>query len=342
MKPVYILSAIVAAVALVASAMFGFELIEKYEDSGNAAESGILHIDYIDVGQADATLIVCDGEAMLIDGGNVDDSDLIYTYLEKNGIEYLDYLVATHAHEDHMGGLSGALNYADVGKIYCPVTENDTKYFSDFKRLAKQKGLKIEVPFAGESFSLGSADVEVLACNTTDDENNSSIVLKLTHGENKFLFMADAEFEVEEYIIDKGFDIDADVLKAGHHGSSTSTSNHFLYLASPEYAVISCGKDNSYGHPHKEVTEKFAEMNLSVYRTDLLGDIYCTSDGKTISFKTEKKDKAMEYILNTNSKKFHTPDCENTENISAKNRKKYKGTLLELSSDGYSPCGLCG
>jgi beta-lactamase superfamily II metal-dependent hydrolase len=241
-----------------------------------------------------------------------------------------------------MGGLTGALHAADVGRIFCATKDDDSKFFSDFKKTAENKGLEIEIPEIGESFSLGSAEFDVLACDVGDDTNNTSIVLKLTYGDVSFLFMGDAEFEVEEYIIKNGFSIESTVLKAGHHGSSSSTSTYFLQRVNPDYAIISCGKGNSYGHPHDEVVEKLEMSGTEIYRTDILGDIIFSSDGKEISVSTKKGDSKKEFVLNVSSKKYHTPECENAKNISDKNRKEYKGSIKELSEKGYTPCGVCG
>ncbi|MBE6623856.1 MAG: MBL fold metallo-hydrolase [Ruminococcaceae bacterium] len=342
MKIVSVIICIAAILVCVAAVLYMFMPSEtEFVPNGTDSGSG-LSVHFIDVGQADATLILCDGKSMLIDGGNKGDSDLIYTYLEKNGIEYLDYVVGTHAHEDHMGGLPGAFHFADVGNVLCPVTDDDTKFFSDFKKSVEAKGLEIVVPSPKDTFSLGNANIEVLACNCGKDTNNTSIALKLEYGEVSFLFMGDAEAEVEEYIIENGFDINTTVLKAGHHGSSSSTSNYFLHLADPDFAVISCGKGNSYGHPHDETVEKLREFDVTMYRTDILGDIICTSDGKTVSFVTSKGESQKNFVLNTHNKKFHLPECDGAKTISDKNRKEYKGTLRSLCENGYIPCGRCG
>lgn len=248
-----------------------------------------IEVHFIDVGQADAALIICDGETMLIDGGNVEDSSLLYTYLSDRGIEHLDYAVVTHAHEDHVGGMSGALTYATADTVLCPVTSYDTKAFTNFVKSVESQELTITVPSAGDTFSLGSANVEILHCDPdADDPNNTGIVLRIDHGETSFLFTGDAEREVEERILEEGRNVDCTVLKVGHHGSSTSTSYRWLYEADPEYAVISVGKNNSYGHPHEEVTSRLSDDDITVYRTDLQGDIVCISDGESVSFTTKK------------------------------------------------------
>jgi competence protein ComEC len=341
MKKIKPQALIIAAILICVAAMIKQNDFDEDLPS-DTNEDAALKVHFIDVGQADAALVECEGKTMLIDGGNKDDSDLIYSYLKNHGIDYLDYVVGTHAHEDHMGGLSGALHYADAGKIFCPVDQNKASYFSDFKKTAKNKGLEIEIPETGDDFSLGGAKVEVLACNIGDDANNTSIVLKLTYDEVSFLFMGDAEFIVEDYMIKNGFDIDSTVLKVGHHGSSSSTSSYFLQKADPEYAVVSCGIANPYGHPHDEVVEKLELSGAEMLRTDILGDIIFKSDGKEISFSTEKGESERNFILNVSSKKYHNPECENANSISEKNKKRYKGTVNELYEKGYTPCSVCG
>ena len=159
---------------------------------------GQLKVHFIDVGQADAALVQCDGRYMLIDGGNAEDSNLLYSYLEKQNVTHLDYVIGTHAHEDHIGGLAGALTYASVDTAYCPVTNYDSKVFDNFASSVEQHGTILEVPSVGTSFQLGDALVEILAVNTTEDTNNSSIVLRIDYGAVSFLFTGDAEREVEQ------------------------------------------------------------------------------------------------------------------------------------------------
>ena len=156
-------------------------------------------VHFIDVGQADAALVLCDGKSMLIDGGDAEDSNIIYTYLKNQGVKHLDYIIATHAHGDHVGGLSGALNYATVGTAYCPVTEYDSNAFRNFVKYLRYRGKSITVPEAGEKFMLGSAECTIVAANTLDNEpNNTSIVMRIVYGETSFMFTGDAEREVEQ------------------------------------------------------------------------------------------------------------------------------------------------
>lgn len=300
-------------------------------------------IQFIDVGQADAALIQCDNHYMMIDGGNSEDSNTIYTVLKRNNINNLDIIVNSHAHEDHVGGLSGALTYATCDTILSPTDNFDSKAFENFKELA-DKNSGITIPNINDEYSLGSAKIKILSLNIGEG-NDSSIVLKITYGNTSFLFTGDAEIPSEQYLLSNNADIKANVLKVGHHGSSTSTSKEFLEEVNPEYAIISVGKDNSYGHPHKETMELLQKENITTYRTDIDHDILCTSDGNKVACEPyaipETTNTKQDYILNTNSFKFHLPTCQSVEEIADHNKQYYNGTRQELINQGYEPCGNC-
>lgn len=257
-------------------------------EATSAGESSF-QITFLDVGQADAALIECDGETLLIDGGNAADSNLIYSVLTKKGITHLDYVICTHAHEDHVGGLSGALQAATAGVVYSPVTSYSSKAFKNFAAAVEAQGLSLTVPTAGDVFSVGSANVVILGpVKEYTDTNNTSIVVQILYGNTSYLFTGDMERAAELDLIDSGVDLKSDVLKVGHHGSSTSSSYVFLNEVLPDYAVISCGTNNSYGHPHEEVLSRLADAEVELYRTDLQGDITLTSDGEQIWFQAGK------------------------------------------------------
>ena len=247
-------------------------------------------IHFLDVGQGDATIILCDGEAMMIDGGPSAASSFVYSYLRNTvKLTLLDYMIATHPHEDHIGGLAAALNAVPVDLILSPITNGDTPPFQAMKKYADLQGTPIVVPYEGDQFRLGNAMVYVLHCwPEAWSVNDMSIVVRIVYGNTSFMFTGDAEYMSEYMMIDSGMDLKADVLKLGHHGSSTSSTTEFLQAVSPEYAVISCGKDNDYGHPRPEPLETLNEMQIELFRTDLQGTIICHSDGQTITFETEK------------------------------------------------------
>ncbi len=251
-------------------------------------ENSSFTIHFINVGQADAALVQCDGKYMLIDGGNSADSNVIYSVLKNADVPKLELVVGTHAHEDHIGGLSGAFNYTTATKTLCPVTNYDSKAFNNFVKYASEKGGGITVPSVGDTYNLGSAKVEILGVNSNSETNNTSIVLKITYGKTNFLFTGDAEREAEQVILNSGVDLSATVLKVGHHGSDTSTTYPFLREVMPTYAVISVGEGNSYGHPTESTLSRLRDADVKVYRTDLQGDVFCTSDGTSVTFTTDK------------------------------------------------------
>ncbi|WP_069680108.1 ComEC/Rec2 family competence protein [Clostridium taeniosporum] len=254
--------------------------------------SGNLQVYYLDVGQGDAEYIRINDFDILIDAGPKSESDHLLKQLEDKNIDDFEMVIATHPHEDHIGGMSKVFEKYKVENFYMPKVTHTTKTFQNMLKSVSKQGLKVQTLKEGMQFNLGDGakfDVYSPIKDSYDDFNNYSPIMKLTYGETKLMFTGDAETLAEKEALSRHLkDLKSDVLKFGHHGSSTSSSNEFLKAVSPKYGIISCGKDNSYGHPHKETMNKISKNQIKAYRTDLQGEITLTSDGKNISIKTEK------------------------------------------------------
>jgi competence protein ComEC len=309
---------------------------------------------FIDVGQALSVLVECDGQYMLYDGGNVDDGSLVVSYLQGQGVEQLEYVFCSHAHEDHVGGLAAALAYFPAYHVYSPVTEASTKCFKDFVKYTQQQGLQVEVPAVGTTWPLGGATVTMVGpVAQYSDTNDTSIVLRIEYGSTSFLLTGDMEKTAETDLVNSGVNLRADVLQVGHHGSSTSTGYLFLNSVLPEMAVISCGVNNKYGHPHEETLSILRDAGVDVYRTDLQGTITIGSDGQNYTVGTEhfaedaqlnptdpaaSSTAQQAYIGNVNSKKFHLPSCSN---LPAEKNQILFSSYDEAVEAGYTPCSSC-
>lgn len=344
--------------------------------SRDVPEDSSFEIYFLDVDQGDCAVVVCDNHAMIIDGGKSSESNLVYSFLKSHGIMHLDYMVASHPDADHIGGLAGALNYASVDTAFCTVTSHDTKTFNSFEKYLGKQNVGITVPNAGDTYRLGSAVFTVIAPrNAAMLSDNTSIIIRIQYGETSFLFTGDAEREDEIAAINSGYDLKSTVLKVGHHGSDSSSSYQFIYNVDPEYAVISVGGRNTYGHPTDNVLSRLRDAGTITFRTDMQGDIHCVSDGKNVVFDVEKNadintytaaggynnyldavskpvntpapsktisnGMTADYIVNTNTGKFHYPSCSSVNQMNESNKWYYTGTRDELIASGYSPCGRC-
>lgn len=263
---------------------------KRSDTQAEETDTSSFEIHFFNVGEADSALVMCDGCYMLIDGGNSGNSSFIYSYLESHGIDYLDYIVCSHAHADHVGGLAGALNFARVGVAYSPVVEYDSRAFNSFVKYLSLQGKSITVPSSGETITLGTASITFIGPIDISlakiDENNSSIVLRIEYGKTSFLFTGDAETAEESSLVNSDFKLKSTLLKVGHHGSNSSSSQEFIDAVDPQYAVISVGI-NDLNHPNDAVVERLKKHCDKIYRTDLNGDIVCSSDGNTLTFYAE-------------------------------------------------------
>lgn len=306
---------------------------------------------FIDVGQALSVLVECDGHYLLYDGGNVADGELVVSYLQSLGVQSLDYVFCSHAHEDHVGGLAAVLAAFPAGQVYSPVTDASTACFRNFVQYAQQQGRQVEIPAVGSSWPLGSATVQLLGpVRAYEDTNDTSLVLRIDYGQTSYLLTGDMEAEAERDLVDGGAPLDVDVLQVGHHGSNTSTSYVFLNQVLPEIAVISCGQGNDYGHPHEEPLSRLRDAGADTYRTDLMGTIRVISDGAgyTIASQQFAQDQQLNptlpepsqqgYIGNVNSHKFHLPSCSG---LPAEKNQILFSSYEEALAAGYTPCSNC-
>lgn len=306
---------------------------------------------FIDVGQALSVLVECEGHYLLYDGGNVPDGELVVSYLQNLGVQKLDYVFCSHAHEDHVGGLAAVLAAFPADHVYSPVTDATTVCFKNFVKYAQQQGRQVEIPAVGTSWPLGSATVQLLGpVRAYEDTNDTSLVLRIDYGQSSYLLTGDMEAEAERDLVDGGAPLDVDVLQVGHHGSNTSTSYVFLNQVLPEIAVISCGQGNEYGHPHEEPLSRLRDAGAGTYRTDLMGTIRVISDGAgyTIASQQFAEDQQLNptlpeppqqaYIGNVNSHKFHLPSCSG---LPAEKNQILFSSYEEAVGAGYTPCGNC-
>jgi competence protein ComEC len=277
-------------ILFICAALF-YILLTEIDAPEPAAQNGsaTLSVLVIDVGQADSILVTMStGEVMLIDAGESDSVAAIHEELDERNIDTIDILVATHPHADHIGGMQNIVENYSIGAIYMPDEASTSRVYRNLMDAVEARSIPVVEAYAGEQFSLGAAQCTIVSPGQEDDNdaNNESVVIFLDYLDTECLFTGDMEESAEKEVLADGYYIDADILKLGHHGSSTSTGEEFFDAVSPEYAVISCGKDNSYGHPHEETLNLLTENGITPYRTDISGDILFVSDGHTIQVTT--------------------------------------------------------
>lgn len=324
------------------------EFLNKYFQQGQqdiAVPEGEMVVHFIDVGQADCILLASGGHFMLIDGGNNEDGDRIVSYLKNVGVKKLDIVVGTHPHEDHIGALDTAIHQFDVGAVYMPDAAVDTTTYRDVISAVKKKGLKVQNPKSGDVLDFNGIPVEVFApVKEYRNVNNSSIVMRVSVGDTAFLFTGDVETDAEFDILEKGYDISADVLKVSHHGSSGSSVEEFLAYVDADYAVISVGKGNTYDHPEEVTLNRLKNYGMKIFRTDEQGTIICSTDGKNISFVQEGSSsqtgevKNAEFIGNKKTLKYHLSNCKS---LPIEKNRAYFADRASAVEMGYAPCGTC-
>lgn len=330
--------------------------------SGAKPSNEKMYVHFIDVDQGDSIFIeLPNGQAMLIDAGEESQADKIITYIHQQGYDSLDYVVETHPHADHMGGMADVINNFNVANVYLSPAINTTKAYERMLTAIYNSGAKTYSPMSGDTIlNDGNLLIEVVAPKAVDNDelNNSSLVIKLTYGDNRFLFTGDAEKSEEDGI---WTNIKCDVLKVGHHGSDSSTTANFLKKVEPTYAVISVGVGNSYGHPDDTILKRLADKGVQTFRTDLQGTIVFSSDGTTISVDKSpseykapaettitttqqatdtSSDGSYKYVLNMNTMKIHYANCSSVKKIKEKN-KVNTNDYDKAITDGYTPCGNC-
>ena len=338
----------------------------------SAAQSFSFHV--LDVGQGESILVEADDHYMLIDGGGRESSSFVISYLKQQGVEKIDCVAVTHYDEDHMAGLIGVMNVFVCDLFIAPAYEGSGDLYRSFAVAALSNGCVIVHGKAGMEFSLGTASVEIKGPVQPNYplDNDRSQCFRISYGDRHFLVCGDAEQSSETDMITNGSNLSSDLYVVNHHGSSTSSTDSFLDAVRPSYAVISCGKDNGYGHPSMETLQRLQNCGISLFRTDLQGTVIAYSDGNELWFNLDPTDdwtagrgdvipienneiesdasasrqinrqiESTQYVCNTNTKKFHYPDCNSVNQMSEKNRLDTDLSREELIEEGYEPCGNC-
>lgn len=282
-------SRVLLSIVFLIAVVFAYVLIYNrpsvyYDISQNAA--GSLKVHFLDVGQADCILIQSDGKNMLIDAGNNNDRNYVVSYLREQGVERLDYAVGTHAHEDHIGSMDDVILNFEIGELFLPDQTYETQSYTDVLVAAENRELSVTHPKFKETRFLGEARFIFVmpdADREYTDINDSSLGIRISNGKHSFLLCGDSSKELEKEFLDSRIYLHSDVFKVSHHGSSDANSATFLKAVDPDYAVISCGKDNDYGHPHKSILRRLKKLGVEVFRTDRQGTIVFESDGKLMT-----------------------------------------------------------
>ena len=337
------------------------------------ASGGSMTVHFLDVGQGLSILVQSEGQNLLYDGGPRSASSYVVSYLQEQNVSEIDYLISSHYDEDHVSGLIGCLNAFQVDNVIGADYIHDSSLYGSFMDAVAAHGLEVQHPAVGAEYTFGSGEFTILSPKEISKESNAnSVAIKLTNGENSFVFTGDADFNCEADMVNSGLDLSCDVLSVGHHGSATSTSWDFLQAAVPEFAVISCGAGNMYGHPHADTMEKLSDMGIQVYRSDEQGTIVASSDGSAITWSADPcndytsgdgetagqsegengftaednsgtdaaaaddSQEEMVWISATGSKYHSIPDCGNMNPDKA-----YQEPVSQAEAQGYEACKKC-
>ncbi len=315
---------------------------------------GELSVHFLDVGQGDASFIeLGGGPCMLVDTADAEHGERVCRYIKSLGHTRIDTLLLTHPHDDHAGGALSVLGQLEVGRILIPKADYTTPEQRSALSEAERQGVEIIEIGYGDGFKLGTADVQFLSGGSSyEDENDSSAVMKLSYGERSFLFMGDCTKVAEADLVDSGYDLSADVIKVGHHGSDGSSSERFISAVGAKYAVISCSEDNEYSHPSPYAVNRWEKSGAAVLCTDECADIVFRSDGESLELKTKNREDVSErtddgftaersWILNTKTHTVHNPDCRYAKNINEDNVSYSSADITRLIAEGYRKCKNC-
>lgn len=326
--------------------------------------TGEFELHMLDVDQGMSVLIKADGHYLLYDGGDAATSSFVVSYLEQQGVRKLDYIVASHYDADHISGLVGALHVFDCDVVLAPDYEADTKIYQSYLSAVENNGAQIIYPVQGDTYTLGEAEIKIVGpyTYTYTGENDRCVSIQISYGNTKYLICGDAEAQAESDMVNSGAELRANLYVVNHHGSASSSSFYFMNQVRPDYALISCSGDNSYGHPAQETLERLQQMDCDIFRTDKQGTIIAYSDGGSIWFNQEAfqdqptgvknapsgfiqyddmQESEYAYVCNVNSNKFHHSYCDSVNKMSEKNKKYTNESRDELIQQGYDPCQNC-
>ncbi len=365
-----ILPALMLILALTLFSSCGIIDPDEYSPAATSELTGenLMRVSFIDVGQGDAAFVEFPGgKCMLIDAGESEEAQNITRYIDRLGYKKIDYLVLTHPHSDHMGGMAKILQSYEIGVFYMTNAVSNTVMFEEILDIVDRVGITVKQSFKGVNITVAEGiKVNFLSpcLEEYDDLNDYSSVLKITYNERSFLITGDAKKKAEEQIT---MGLSSDVVKVGHHGSNTSSSEDFVRRTHAKYAVVSVGMGNSYGHPHVEVLERWEKFGAEILRTDIHGNIVFTTDGESLYLKKDKEagengefipppdhgtstpdlggdeptvDTSI-WVLNTKTRKIHKPACSTIPNMNEENREFSKESIYALLSKGYTTCGMC-